>query len=106
MAGDDDGRVRHFVADGADVVTSGDPKSKKSRMENITGNYCIIWVDTGSTESTKVGALAGIQLLSSGSTCRAARAGGRGRVYTCRFGGGRLEWGVWRGRGGRGGLPG
>jgi len=43
-------------------------------------------INIDNTESTKLVAVAGSQLLSCSCTCRAAGAGGRGQVYTCRFG--------------------
>ena len=58
-------------------------------------------INIDNTESTKLVAVAGSQLLSCSCTCRAAGAGGRGQVYTCRFGESRRGRGVWRG-GGRG----
>jgi len=58
-------------------------------------------INIDNTESTKLVAVAGSQLLSCSCTCRAAGAGGRGQVYTCRFSGVRRGRGVWR-AGGRG----
>ncbi len=74
---------------------------KKGKEGRIRSKY-IIWIETDNMESTKLVVAAGIQLSSCSSTCRAAGAGGRGQAYTCRFGGSRLERGVWRG-GGEGG---
>ena len=58
-------------------------------------------INIDNTESTKLVAVAGSQLLSCSCTCRAAGAGGRGQVYTCRLSGVRRGRGVWR-AGGRG----
>ena len=99
------------------VVKSVGKKNERSRIKRKNSKKGVekgkegkIWtkytfrINIDNTESTKLVAVAGSQLLSCSCTCRAAGAGGRGQAYTCRFGGSRLERGVWRGGGG--GLPG
>jgi hypothetical protein len=59
---------------------------EKGKVWKIWNKY-ILRIKIHNTESTKLVVVAGIQLLSCSSTCRAAGAGGRGQVYTCRVSG-------------------